>query len=58
MAPIYWDSPRVIIIDYLEHGRTINVAYYAGKFRQEIARKREGKLMLALNIGRPTKQKQ
>ena len=61
MASIYWDSPRVIIIDYLEQGRTINGADYAGKFRREIARKREGNSMwcsaLALNIGRPTKQK-
>ena len=62
MTSIYWDSQRVTIIDYFEQGRTINGAYYAGKFRREIARKREGKLMwcsaLALNIGQPTKQKQ
>ena len=35
------------MIDCLEQGRTINVAYYAGEFRrlrQEIARKRGGKL--------------
>ena len=35
------------MIDYLEQGRTINGAYYAGEFRllrQEIARKRRGQL--------------
>ena len=41
------DSQGVTMIDYLEQGRTINGAYYAGKLRrlrQEIARKRRGKL--------------
>ena len=35
------------MIDYLEQGRTINYAYYAGELRllrQEIAKKRRGKL--------------
>ena len=35
------------MIDYLEQGRTINSAYYAGELRrlcQEIARKRQVKL--------------
>ena len=43
MASVFWDSQGVIVIDYLEQGRTINGAYYAGEFRwlrQEIARKR------------------
>ena len=34
------------MIDYLEQGRTINCAYYAGelrRLRQESARKRRGK---------------
>ena len=31
MASIFWDSQGVIIIDYLEQGRTIDGAYYAGK---------------------------
>ena len=42
-----WDSQGVIMIDYLEQGRTINGAYYAAKMRrlrQEIARKRRGNL--------------
>ena len=37
----------MITIDYLEQGRTINSAYYAGEFRQlrqEITRKRQRKL--------------
>ena len=48
MAPIFMDSQVVMImIDYLEQGRTINGAYYAGELRwlrQEIARKRRRKL--------------
>ena len=35
------------MINYLERGRTINDAYYAGGLRrlnQEVARKRQGKL--------------
>ena len=47
MASIFWDSQGVIMIDYLEQGRTINGAYYAAELRhlrQEIARKRRGKL--------------
>ena len=37
----------MIMIDYLELGRTINGAYYAGelrRLRQEITRKKRGKL--------------
>ena len=47
MTSIFWDIQGVIMIDYLEQGRTINGAYYAGvlrRLRQEIARKRRGKL--------------
>ena len=43
MVSIFCDSQGVIMIDYLEHGRTINVAYLVGelrRLRQEIARKR------------------
>ena len=43
MASIVWDSQGVIMIDYLEQGRTINAANYAGKLRRlrpEIAKKR------------------
>ena len=45
MASIFWDGQGVIMIDILEQGRTINVAYYAGELRrlyQKIARKRRG----------------
>ena len=48
MASIFWDSQRVIMIDYLEQSRTINDAYYSGelrRLRQEIARKGLGKLI-------------
>ena len=50
MASIFWDSQEVIMIDYLEQGRMINSAYYAGKLRwlrQEIAKKgQENSLMV------------
>ena len=45
MASIFWDSQGVIMIDYLEQGRMINGAYYAGELRwlrHEVARKRRG----------------
>ena len=45
MALIFWDSQGVI--DYLEQGCMINIAYNAGKCRQlcqKIQRKRRGKL--------------
>ena len=47
----YGDSQGVIMIDYLEQGRTINGAYYAGelrRLRQEIARKRRGNWLAVL----------
>ena len=47
MASIFWDNQGVIIVDYLEEGRTLNGAYYAEKrtrLRQEIVRKRRRKL--------------
>ena len=47
MASVFWDGQGVIMIDYFEQGRTINGAYYAAelrRLRQEIARKRRGKL--------------
>ena len=43
LASIIWNSQGMIMIDYLEQGRTINGKYYADKLRrlhQEIARKR------------------
>ena len=47
MASIFFfDSYRVVMVDYLEEGRTIN-AYYAEELkqlRQEIVKKRRGKL--------------
>ena len=44
MVSIFWDRQGVIIIDYLEQGRTINNAYYGGKLRlrQEITKKSRG----------------
>ena len=56
MASIFWDSQGVMMMDYLDQGRTINGAYYAGKMRplcQEIARKRREKLTRSV----PTRHK-
>ena len=44
MASIFWASQGVIMIDYLEQGKMINDAYFAGKLRrlrQEIPRQRQ-----------------
>ena len=44
MASIFWDSQGVIMIDYLEQGRMINGAFYAGELRglhQEITKRGE-----------------
>jgi hypothetical protein len=46
-ASIFGDSQWMIMIDYLEQGRTINGTFYADesrRLRQEIARKTRGKL--------------
>ena len=42
MASIFWDSQGVIMIDYLEQGRTISGAYYAGEVRQFAMKSQEG----------------
>ena len=47
MASVFWDCDGVIMIDYLEKGRTITDEYYATelrRLREEIKRKRRGKL--------------
>ena len=47
MALVSWKSQGVIMIDYLQQGRTINDAYYAAelrRLRREIARKTRGEL--------------
>ena len=53
MASIFRDSQGVIMIDYLEQGRTINGAYYAGelrRLRRELARRRRGKLTRSVRL--------
>jgi len=43
MATVFWDSRGVILIDYLQKGKTITGAYYASlldKLKTEIAEKR------------------
>jgi hypothetical protein len=47
MASMFWESQGIIMIDYLEQGRTISATYYADELRHlrhEIAHKRRGKL--------------
>ena len=47
MTSIFLDNQQVIMVDYLEEGRSINDAYYAeelSRLRQDIVRKRRGKL--------------
>lgn len=47
MALIFWDSTGILMIDYLERGKTINGEYYAeqlARLRERIKEKRRGKL--------------
>lgn len=47
MASVFWDSDGIIMIDYLENGKTITGDYYASllvKLRIAIKEKRRGKL--------------
>jgi hypothetical protein len=47
MASIVWDIQEIIMIDFLEHGRSIDGSYDADELRrlcEEIARKRREKL--------------
>jgi len=47
MATIFWDSERILLIDYLQHSRTITGTYYTdliGKCRTALKEKRRGKL--------------
>ena len=42
MATVFWDSHGVILIDYLQKGKTITEAYYASlidKLKAELAEK-------------------
>ena len=53
MASIFWDRQSVIMVDYLEEGRTKNGVYYAEELRwlhQEIVRKRRGKLTRGVSL--------
>jgi len=47
MASVFWDSEGVLMIDYLERGKTVTGVYYAEliqKLRSAIKEKRRGKL--------------
>lgn len=47
LASVFWDKDGIILIDYLEQGRTITGAYYTElltKLRKKIVEKRRGKL--------------
>ena len=46
IVSIFWDSQNVIMVDYLEEGRTVNGAYYADelrRLRQEIVKKKNSR---------------
>ena len=43
MSPVFWDSSRILFIDYLEKGKTINIDYHCAllaRLKEGIARKR------------------
>ena len=47
MAPVFWDKEGIIIIDYLQKGKTINADYYTSlleQLKQKLKEKRRGKL--------------
>ena len=47
MASVFWDAKCIVLIDYLQKGKTINGEYYANLLRQlrkAIKSKRPGKL--------------
>ena len=47
MATVFWDAEGILLIDYLEKGKTITGVYYANlitQLRQKIRRLRRGKL--------------
>ena len=47
MASILWDAEGVLLVDYLEKGKTITGAYYASllkQLREKIKQMRRGKL--------------
>lgn len=47
MATIFWDQEGILLIDYLEHKKTITGEYYAGvlkTLREAIVEKRRGKI--------------
>ena len=47
MASVFWDSEGILMIDYLERGKTVTGVYYADqirKLRAAIKEKRRGKL--------------
>ena len=47
MATVFWDSEKVVLVDFLEGKKTVTGAYYLevlGKLRAKLAKKRPGKL--------------
>ena len=47
MASVFWDKEGIIMIDYLQKGKTINADYYTSLFdqlKQKLKEKRRGKL--------------
>ncbi len=49
IGSVFWDSEGILLIDYLEHGKKINMDNYAGLFRKlkaSIMEKRRGKMTM------------
>ena len=47
MASVFWDKEGIIMIDYLQKGKTINADYYTSlldQLKQKLKEKRRGKL--------------
>ena len=47
MASVFWDSKGVILVDYIEKGKTVNSVYYyifLHRLREAIKEKRPGML--------------
>lgn len=53
LVSVFWDSSGIVLVDFLEKGRTINGEYYASlleKLRAAIIRKRRGKISRGVRL--------
>ncbi len=48
MLTVFWGSKGILLVDFLDHGCTINGPYYAdllGKLREALLEKKRGKVI-------------